>query len=380
MLGRNRRLLVLSPTKDRGGAEEHMLSLAAGGAEASWEVIVSFQCNDATRGMLADLRQRRVRYVGARIGFKRNWRVGFRQLAATLTLHLRVRPAAAVIFVSWPDHAPGCIVASGLLRVPTAVVFALAPWPISASGWAPFCRWARMRRQRWIAVSEQNRAALAETFGVPASSLQTICNGAPKPEPLAASSAVAARAAVREELDLPTEAQIVLTVGRLNAQKGHDDLIDVMPRVLDEHPDTFFVWAGEGPRRAHLEASLRGGGLERRVRMLGHRRDIDALMRASDLFVLPSHYEGQPLSLLEAMAYGLPVVSSDAGGIPELICHQVEGLIHRRSDPADLLEKLNWALDHPREMQEMSARALLKAGAFPQRRTVRETLAAVESL
>jgi glycosyltransferase involved in cell wall biosynthesis len=119
----------------------------------------------------------------------------------------------------------------------------------------------------------------------------------------------------RAELTNDPAAPLVLTVARLDAQKGIPVLLDAVASV----PDAAFVVAGDGPDRAALEARAVSLGLADRVRFLGHRRDVASLLAAADVLVLPSLYEGLPLSVLEAMIAGVPVIATAVGGTDEVV-------------------------------------------------------------
>src|SRR5207247_1768501 len=140
-----------------------------------------------------------------------------------------------------------------------------------------------------------------------------------------------ARPATREEarrsLGLPQQGPLIGAVGRLSPEKGQNVLLQALPSVLAAFPQAACVLAGEGPARAALEAEARRLGIGDRVVFLGLRRDVPMVLAALDLFVQPSIYEGFGLSLLEAMAAGLPVVASRVGGIPELIEDGRTGLL-----------------------------------------------------
>ena len=115
---------------------------------------------------------------------------------------------------------------------------------------------------------------------------------------------------------------------------------------------------GDGSARHSLELQARQLALDdRAVRFLGARSDVDALLNAVDFFVLPSDTEGLPLSVLEAMAHGLPIVASHVGGIPELIDHEQHGLLVPPRDPRAL------AVAVQRLYRDKSLRAKLGAAA-----------------
>jgi glycosyltransferase involved in cell wall biosynthesis len=135
----------------------------------------------------------------------------------------------------------------------------------------------------------------------------------------------AERAAVRRELGLPEDAWIVGTVGRLSPEKNQALLVDAMAPLLGE--GRRLVVVGDGPERTALEALVASTPAGRYVSMLGRRTDVERLLAAWDAFALSSRTEGLPLVLLEAMAAGLPVVSTPVGGIPDLVRHGDTGLL-----------------------------------------------------
>lgn len=124
-----------------------------------------------------------------------------------------------------------------------------------------------------------------------------------------------ARAELREELGLGSDAVVFVVVGRLNPQKNHAGLLEALTRCPEGH----LLVVGEGELRAELEARVEALGLSSRVQFLGVRGDVPRLYAASDLLVLSSHYEGNPLVVMEAMAAGLPVVATAVGCVPELV-------------------------------------------------------------
>ena len=135
------------------------------------------------------------------------------------------------------------------------------------------------------------------------------------------------RATVRAELGVPPEAFWILSVGRLEEVKGHVHLIEAMPEVLRRHPEAVIMVAGEGPLRPDLIARARSLGVAERLLLPGRRQDVARLLRAADLFALPSLNEGLGLALLEAMAAGLAAVASRTGGVPEVVVDGETGLL-----------------------------------------------------
>jgi glycosyltransferase involved in cell wall biosynthesis len=181
-------------------------------------------------------------------------------------------------------------------------------------------------------------------------------------------------------MELPETARIILTVGRLEQQKGYDYLIPAIPHIVREFEDVWFIWVGEGQERDNLIKQLKDYRIAERVRLLGQRSDVPRLMKSADLFIFPTRYEGHPFSLLEAMAHGLPVVTSSASGIPEIVETGVHGVLFREGDSCDLLEALRWALKHPSQMHEMAGKAKDRVLEFSEDRMVEQTLQVLSKL
>jgi len=161
-----------------------------------------------------------------------------------------------------------------------------------------------------ICVSEAARSSYQ--LGGPAPPTM-IRNGVPAPL-----RAPRRRADTRRALGLADGARAILTVARFAPQKGHAVLLQAATEVLRRRPEAVFLWVGEGALRPELERLAQANGLRDRVRFLGARDDVADLMAASDLFVLPSLFEGLPLALLEALQAELPVVATDAPGTAEV--------------------------------------------------------------
>ena len=127
------------------------------------------------------------------------------------------------------------------------------------------------------------------------------------------------RVEVRNELDIPVEANVLATVAVLRDLKGIQFMIRAMPKILASYPDAYYLIAGDGTYRDTLVAEVAELGVENRVIFTGMRKDVPRILSASDVFVLPTLTEALPTVLAEAMAAHLPIVASAVGGIPEMI-------------------------------------------------------------
>jgi len=151
--------------------------------------------------------------------------------------------------------------------------------------------------------------------------------------------------------------EVVLFLGRLDAQKGLDVALEAWAQVASRRPEAQLILAGDGPARGALEGQAGALGLARSVRFLGRREDPELLLRASQVFILPSRSEGMSNALLEAMAAGLACVATRVGGNDELVQDGMTGLLVPPGDPEALAESLLALL------QDATLRARLGAAA-----------------
>jgi glycosyltransferase involved in cell wall biosynthesis len=172
-----------------------------------------------------------------------------------------------------------------------------------------------------------------------------------------------ARADARAALNIDTKAHVVATVGRLTAIKQQSLFLDVASRVAAHDPRARFVIAGDGNLRGPLEDQARSLGLERQVRFLGWRRDLSVIYAGSDLLLLTSRNEGTPVALIESLASGVPGISTDVGGVPDVISSDAVGLLAPDGDASALATHVETLLADPERRRRMGAagRALVVA-------------------
>ncbi|MBI3402960.1 MAG: glycosyltransferase [Acidobacteria bacterium] len=168
------------------------------------------------------------------------------------------------------------------------------------------------------------------------------------------------RAEARRALDIAGGIPVITTVGRLTAIKNHPLFLDMAQRIARTRPDAVFLIAGGGELRDQLEAEARRRGLAERVRFLGWRRDLATVYGATDVFVITSKNEGTPVALIEAMASGVPGVSTDVGGVRDVIADATLGRVVRPDDAEALAREVTGLLDN-RAAREAIASAARQA-------------------
>lgn len=154
-----------------------------------------------------------------------------------------------------------------------------------------------------------------------------------------------ATAELYDSLGLDPDAPVVGTVGRLVKRKGHYDLLNAWPAVLEEHSDAHLLLVGDGPQRQGLERRAVELGCSNSVVFAGRRDDIPDLLDAMDVFAFPSHYEGLPGALMEAMIAGVPILATPVDGNVELIDDYETGIIAQTQDIQNISKKIIHLLD-----------------------------------
>lgn len=188
-------------------------------------------------------------------------------------------------------------------------------------------------RDRVVGVGEAVRQALIHNEGLPPTRVQVVYNGIAAADFAHASEE---RVSVRRELGLTADDFVLMLVARLDPLKDLATAVRTVERVAREQPGTRLLLVGEGPERAMVESLVRTKSLEKHVRLLGLRRDVAHLLAAADLFLLTSISEGIPVTVLEAMASGVPVVATSVGGLAEIITHGQDGFLAPAGDDAAL--------------------------------------------
>ena len=175
---------------------------------------------------------------------------------------------------------------------------------------------------RFIAVANEHKRYLVDEENLDADKVVVIYNGVDLDKYHPGN----ARAEVAADLGIHTGERIVTTVASLNHYKGIDVLLRAASRICSEFDDVRFVIVGGGPDRGTLERLVADLGIGGRMTFAGIRMDVDEVLRLSDIFVLPSRTEAFPNVILEAMASGLPVVSTDVGSVAELVDNEKNGI------------------------------------------------------
>jgi L-malate glycosyltransferase len=344
----------------RGGQNQVLLT-ASGMAARGVRTLVACRAGGAleTRARAAGLDVRPLPFRGDL------WPPGLWALARLVR---RERPSALVL------HDPHAV-SAGLLAARCAsgtrcVAVRRVDFPLRSA----FSRGKYAACARVIVVSRAIGEIVARA-GIPDARLRLVYEGVPDRTPQPGGREALA------ELGVPLAAPVVGNVAALTAHKDHATLVDAMALLRERVPAARLVIAGEGELRAALERRVREQGLGERVVFAGFRRDLDRLPPAFSVFCLSSQLEGLGTSLLDAMAFSLPVVATAAGGMPEAVQDGVTGRIVPVRDPRALADALASVLEdetHRRELGAAGRRRFLER--FTTDRMVDDTLRVLQEL
>jgi len=234
-------------------------------------------------------------------------------------------------------HTPAFVdsaVGASLRRLPLIATDHCKAYPTSLR-WRLLERAASTVAASVVVVSEQSGRDLVQHQGVAAAKVKTIYNGVD-----VVRSGPESTADIRRGLGFAVDDTVVVTAARLEPQKGLDLLLRVAPTVVGAAPTIKFLIVGGGSELNALRAQARSLNVEHHVVFTDYRLDAIDLMSASNCYVQTSHWEGLPMTLLEAMALRLPVVATAVGGVPEVVAHGVTGYLVHDREPRMLAEYL----------------------------------------
>jgi len=262
------------------------------------------------------------------------------ELVQTLLFHSDVAGRIAGRLARWSDEG----------RRRPVIVSSVRASNLRNRGWQyRLARWTAPLADAFTPVSRRTLEFAARTEGVAPERATVIPNGIDPAD----WDSIPDMAAARAKLDLPQDAFVVCTLSRLHEQKGMEFLLAAARTVAEKAPSATFLISGYGPLRERLEAQARQLGVDARVRFLGYRKDVALILAASDVFALPSLWEGMSNAVLEAMAAGKPVVATAVDGAVDQVLPGESGLLVPPGDADALAQALLDLARDPRKAQEM---------------------------
>ena len=214
-------------------------------------------------------------------------------------------------------------------------------------------RWSLPKADRVVTVCEAFAKQLVN-MGVPRERIHVQHNSI-RPEPAVSAQEMHA---LRRKLGIYEDERVILAVGRLSKEKAQIDLLRAFENLRDPNPDRAkLVIVGDGPERESLEAAAASLGIRDRVVFTGQVNNVQVYFATADVLVNPSHSEGSPYVLLEAMAANLPIVATAVGGVPEMVENNQTALLVPAGDPRALADAIARVLSDKQLAQRLSASA-----------------------
>jgi glycosyltransferase involved in cell wall biosynthesis len=207
-----------------------------------------------------------------------------------------------------------------------------------------------------VAVAQEVAVSLERVYGIPR--CRVVPNGIPTDS---YAHPQTARAKWREKEGFRDDDVLFVCVARFSPQKNHALLLKAFAQGPASDPNAHLVLVGDGALREQLQEQAKDLGLVGRIHFLGLRTDIPDLLGAMDVFALSSDWEGNPLSVMEAMASGLPIVSTAVGGVPDLIASGREGLMVQPGDVQGFSDAMAWLLRSREVRQSLGMAAAQRA-------------------
>ncbi|MFU0799169.1 MAG: glycosyltransferase family 4 protein [Xylanivirga thermophila] len=193
-----------------------------------------------------------------------------------------------------------------------------------------------------ITVSDSLSRYMIQEMGLPSTKMHVVYNGIDTVQTIDSD--------LRDEMGISNSTLVVGTTSRLIPAKGIDYLLDAIPMVLDKYDDIKFIIIGDGPEEDRLKARAHGIS-DTHIIFTGYVENIEDYYGIMDIFVLPTLSEGLGISVLEAMSFGIPVIASYVGGIPEIINHRQTGYLIPPANKMEIGLAILNMIDHP-DMRE----------------------------
>ncbi len=266
----------------------------------------------------------------------------------TLASHIRKEKIDALISVGAGDKMFWGRLAARFASVPV-ICSALhsTGWP---DGVGRCNRWLTPFTDAFIAVAKPHGQFLVDFEKFPASKVAVIPNGV---DTSRFQPNLKSRSEVRKDLGLATDTPLVGIVAALRPEKNHALFLNAARKVIGEIPRAHFVIVGDGPERTNIENTIAALNLGKNVSLLGTRSDTPSLLAAMDVFALTSHNEASPVSILEALSCGVPVVSTRVGSVAESVHDQRNGFTVEPGDIIALAERIQYLLENKETAKRM---------------------------
>lgn len=272
------------------------------------------------------------------------------RVLSRLVRHMRKRKIDAVVTVGAGDKMFWGRLAARIAGVPV-ICSALhsTGWP---DGVGKLNRCLTSITDAFIAVAKPHGEFMAKFERFPVDKIEVIPNGIDverfQPDPTA-------RPSVRDELGVPMHTRLIGILAALRPEKNHALFVRAAAVCAAAYPDVDFVIIGDGPERSGIEKQIQATHFANRFHLLGSRSDTERLLAALDIFTLTSHNEANPVSILEALACGVPTVATDVGSVSENVRPDTTGFLIQPGNAEELMTRWSQLLNDPALAQRLGS-------------------------
>ncbi len=344
-----KRVLHIIPSLKGGGAERQLTNIVCNASGEFGHLICVFQDSDFFAPEV-----RRAGHAVRELGLtgKHPWLSGVRRLLPV------IRDYQPDLIKTWLYDA-NIVGRLALLRnrkiplVTTLHSLDYEPETMRAGDWSPVNveglrridkLTARLTNPHFVAVSNYVKKSAQKRLGIADARIEVIYNGV---DPESLKCAAGEAESLRRELEIPAEAFVYVTVGRVDTLKNHALLLRVFPQILENVPQAYLAIVGTGILEQELKDLANSLGIEQRVRFLGRRKDVGACLEMGDAFVFPTLLEGHPLALVEAMFKKLPCAASDLEVLREVIVDGESGILFDLNKSDELVRAMTELFRQP---------------------------------
>ncbi len=268
----------------------------------------------------------------------------------------KIRPDVFHLHLASPGESTLPLLASHFAGIPVTITTEHSPsyFPMEKF----YSKRVKIFSQRYVDVnivlSERGKQFMVHKYGMDPGKMRVVPNGVPITERLPREKSEA----VRELLGIRKSSSVITAISEITERKGIDLLLQAFDLLIQKKLQAQLLIIGEGPLRRQLQKQYRHLEESHDIHFLGYQKDVRSYLSISDLFVLPSLGEELPLSILEAMASGVPVIATDVGGIPELIKHGESGWLVKPGEAHELTSALSYLMDDKRVARRLADNAL----------------------
>jgi teichuronic acid biosynthesis glycosyltransferase TuaC len=190
-----------------------------------------------------------------------------------------------------------------------------------------------------VSVSSALKDAV-EKIAVPKKTVKVVYNGCDLEDFTFSSQN---RQRYRHKMNISEDEKVIIFVGELKKSKGIIELITAFNKLMPKYPKLHSFIVGNGPEYSNVKTEISANKLDKKVHLLGNQEhnEVSKWLSAADIFILPTHYEGLPNAVLEAMACGLPVIATNVGGIPEVVINGTTGILIDVNDVSSIIESVD---------------------------------------